>query len=113
MIFFIQYLQEKARLNTVESNIDSFSADSNLHSRNLCSDLALDEGHCLRAVLVDVLLMRVSIVSGAAVRVSRVAVGLENGNIGGRAAEASRTSSELYRSVSIEFMSMLGVKLTP
>jgi hypothetical protein len=40
----------------------------------LRSDLGLDEGHSLRTVLVDVLLVGVCIVSSAAVRVGRVAV---------------------------------------
>lgn len=43
-------------------------------AKHLCSDLALDEGQSLRAVLVDILLVRVGVVAIAAVRVGGVAV---------------------------------------
>lgn len=61
----------------------------------LCGDLALDEGHGLRAVLVDVLLVSIGVVSGAAVWVSCIAVRLDDAGTGRRALEASWASSEL------------------
>jgi len=57
--------------------------------------LAPDEGKCLLAVLVDVLLVRVGVVAGAAVRVSRVAVRLDDGRARGGALKASGTGREL------------------
>lgn len=41
---------------------------------HLCGDLALDEGKSLATILVDVLLVSIGIVSGAAVRISGIAV---------------------------------------
>jgi hypothetical protein len=55
---------------------------------NLCGELALDEGKRLRAVLVDVLLVSVCVVAGTAVWVGGIAVGLDDGGVGGRACEA-------------------------
>jgi hypothetical protein len=49
----------------------------------LCGELALDEGKCLGAVLVDVLLVSIGIVAVAAVRVGSIAVGLDDGGFGG------------------------------
>jgi hypothetical protein len=61
-------------------------------------ELALDEGKRLRAVLVDVLLVRVCIVTVAAVRVGGVAVRLNNAGAGWGASKARRTSGELCTS---------------
>jgi len=58
-------------------------------------DKLLDESKCLRAVLVDVLLVRVGVVAVAAIRVRRVAVRLDDGRVGGRALEAAGAGGEL------------------
>jgi len=56
----------------------------------------LDESEGLLAVLVDVLLVRVGVVAVAAVRVGRVAVGLDDGRVGGRALVAAGAGGELF-----------------
>jgi hypothetical protein len=58
------------------------------HASHLCSELALDESKSLGAVLVDILLVSVGVVSGAAVWVGSIAVRLDDGGTGGRACEA-------------------------
>jgi hypothetical protein len=63
-------------------------------SNRLSSDLGLDESQCLGTVLVDVLLVRVGVVSVAAVGIGRVAVRLDDAGGGWRAREARRTSGE-------------------
>lgn len=61
----------------------SFSTSGGPTSCRLCGDLGLDESQSLRAVLVDVLLVGVGVVAGAAVWVSCVAVRLDDACIGG------------------------------
>jgi len=57
-------------------------------------DKLLDERHGLRAVLVDILLMRVRVVAVAAVGIGGVAVGLDDGRVGGGALEAGGAGGE-------------------
>lgn len=70
------------------------------NSKSLSGDLGLNEGHGLRSVLVDVLLVGVGIVSVAAVRVCAVAVALDDARVGRRALEALRTGGEALSSTS-------------
>jgi hypothetical protein len=58
-------------------------------------DQLLDEGHRLLAVLVDVLLVRVGVVAGAAIGVAGVAVRLDDTRAGRRALEASGAGGKL------------------
>ena len=67
---------------------------------HLCGDLALNERKSLRAVLVDVLLVSIGVVTVAAVWVSGVAVRLDDAGAGGRALEAGRAGGELWLGVS-------------
>jgi hypothetical protein len=53
-----------------------------------CGEFALDEGKSLGAVLVDVLLVGVGVITVAAVWIGGIAVGLDDGGAGGRAREA-------------------------
>lgn len=59
-------------------------------------DKLLDEGHGLLAVLVDILLMRVGVVAGAAVGVAGVAVRLDDARAGRGALETSGARSKLH-----------------
>jgi hypothetical protein len=72
--------------------------------RRCLLELALDESKCLRAVLIDVLLVCVGVVAVAAVRVGGVAVRLDDAGAGGRAREATGTSGELDRSEAVRFI---------
>ena len=56
----------------------------------------LDEGKCLLAVLVDVLLVRVGVIAVAAVRIGAVAVRLDDLGVGRSALEAASAWRELY-----------------
>jgi hypothetical protein len=84
----------------IESHKFSFPTSRCFHiptdNHKLSSKLALDKGKRLRAILVNILLVRVCIVSGAAVGVSRIAVALDYARAGRLALEASRTGSKLY-----------------
>lgn len=72
-----------------------FAAFSSIHAKHLCGELALDEVESLRAVLVDVLLVGIGIISGAAIWVGRVAVRLDDGGGSWRALEALWAGREL------------------
>ena len=61
----------------------------------LSSDLALDESQCLRAVLVDVLLMGIGVITVAAIGVSCVTVTLDDAGVCGRAFEAGWAGGKL------------------
>lgn len=61
------------------------------------AQLGLDEVEGLGSVLVHVLLVAVGVVAVAAVRVRRVAVGLDDAGVRGRAPEAAGASSKLGR----------------
>ena len=60
---------------------------------NLGGNLALYEAHSLRAILFNVLLVRVGVTTIATVRIRGVAIRLDL--VGGSAAEALRASSKL------------------
>lgn len=62
----------------------------------LCSKLALDESQSLRAVLVDILLVRVGVFAVAAEWIGSITVRLDDACAGRSALEASRASGELW-----------------
>lgn len=64
------------------------------------TQLGLDEGQSLRAVLGHVTLVGGGVAAVAAVRVRRVAVGLDDARVGRRALEAAGAGGELQRQVS-------------
>ena len=59
------------------------------------SDQLLDKTKGLLAILVNILLVRVGVVAVATVRVGGVAVGLDDGGVGGRALETALAGREL------------------
>lgn len=77
--------------------VRAYSSPTTLRLRSIynLTKLALDELHGLRAVLVDVLLVRVGIIAVAAVGIGRIAVRLDDAWARRRAGKASRTSGEL------------------
>jgi hypothetical protein len=92
------YIQPWRCYIQLELGVNPFSAPVPAPTHLSSIEELLDEGERLLAVLVDVLLVRVGVVAGAAVGVGRVAVRLDDGRAGGRALEPTRAGGELEQS---------------
>lgn len=91
---FVKILSFNSYIHLEANFLSSFFHSPPFSSAHLCGDLRLDERQRLRAVLVDVLLVRVCVVSIAAVGVGGVTVALDDAGAGRGALEALRAGGE-------------------